>query len=94
MALTNKGTDGMGGGSPDAEIMSGALFFTGTSVPVKNLFDYLEGSSSPEVFLNNFPSVSRGRTVAVSGNGFSAAPHPSAASDLPVRRTTTMRTSR
>ena len=26
----------------DPEIMSGALCFTGTRVPVKNLFDYLE----------------------------------------------------
>ena len=32
--------------SRDPEIMSGALCFTGTRVPVKNLFDYLEGSSS------------------------------------------------
>jgi len=33
----------------DPEIMSGALRFAGTRVPVKNLFDYLEGSSSLEV---------------------------------------------
>ena len=32
--------------SHDPEIMSGALCFTGTRVPVQNLFDYLEGSSS------------------------------------------------
>jgi uncharacterized protein (DUF433 family) len=49
----------------DPEIMSGALCFTGTRVPVKNLFDYLEGSSSLEDFLDNFPSVSRVRAVAV-----------------------------
>ena len=30
------------------EIMSRALCFTGTRVPVKNLFDYLEGASSLE----------------------------------------------
>ena len=47
------------------EIMSGALCFTGTRVPVKNLFDYLEGSSSLEEFLEDFPSVSRARAVAV-----------------------------
>ncbi len=35
----------------DPDIMSGALCFTGTRVPVKNLFDYLEGSSSLEDFL-------------------------------------------
>ena len=48
----------------DPEIMSGALCFTGTRVPVKNLFDYLEGSSLLEDFLDDFPSVSRERAVA------------------------------
>jgi uncharacterized protein (DUF433 family) len=49
----------------DPEIMSGALCFAGTRVPVKTLFDYLEGSSSLEDFLEDFPSVSRERAVAV-----------------------------
>ncbi|MGL4460588.1 MAG: DUF433 domain-containing protein [Planctomycetia bacterium] len=49
----------------DPEIMSGALCFSGTRVPVKNLFDYLEGSSSLEEFLEDFPTVSRERAVAV-----------------------------
>lgn len=49
----------------DPEIMSGALCFAGTRVPVKNLFDYLEGSSSLEDFLDDFPSVTRDRAVAV-----------------------------
>ena len=49
----------------DPEIMSGALCFTATRVPVKNLFDYLEGSSSLEEFLEDFPSVSRVRAIAV-----------------------------
>ena len=51
--------------SRNAEIMSGALCFTGTRVPVKNLFDYLEGKSSLEEFLEDFPSVTRERAVAV-----------------------------
>ena len=51
--------------SRDPEIMSGALCFTGTRVPVKNLFDYLEGSSSIEDFLEDFPSISRETAVAV-----------------------------
>lgn len=51
--------------SRDPEVMSGTLCFTGTRVPVKNLFDYLEGSSSLEDFLGDFPSVSRKRAVAV-----------------------------
>ena len=41
--------------------MSGALCFSGTRVPVKNLFDYLEGVSSLEAFLDDFPTVSRER---------------------------------
>ena len=49
----------------DPDIMGGALCFTGTRVPVKNLFDYLEGSSSIEDFLEDFPSVSRTCAVAV-----------------------------
>ena len=51
--------------SRDPEIMSGALCFTGTRVPVKNLFDYLEGASSLEDFLEDFPSVHRDKAVAV-----------------------------
>ena len=51
--------------SRDPEIMSGALCFTGTRVPVKTLFDYLEGTSTLEEFLEDFPTVSRQRAVAV-----------------------------
>ena len=51
--------------SIDPEVMSGALCFAGTRVPVKNLFDYIEGSSTLEEFLEDFPSVSRKRAVAV-----------------------------
>jgi uncharacterized protein (DUF433 family) len=51
--------------SRNPEIMSGALCFTGTRVLVKNLFDYLEGASSLEEFLDDFPSISRERAIAV-----------------------------
>jgi uncharacterized protein (DUF433 family) len=51
--------------SRDPEVMSGALCFTGTRVPVKNLFDYFEGGSSLEEFLEDFPSVSRETAVVV-----------------------------
>jgi uncharacterized protein (DUF433 family) len=37
----------------------------GTRVPVKNLFDYLEGSSTLEDFLEDFPSISRATAVSV-----------------------------
>lgn len=49
----------------DPEVMSGPLCFAGTRVPIKNLFDYLEGSSSLDHFLQDFPSVSREHAVAV-----------------------------
>ena len=49
----------------DPEIMSGALCFSGTRVPVKNLFDCLEGSSSLEDFLEDFPSITPQRAAAV-----------------------------
>jgi uncharacterized protein (DUF433 family) len=51
--------------SRDPEIMSGALCFKGTRVLVQSLFDYLEGSSSLEDFLEDFPSVSREAAIAV-----------------------------
>jgi len=41
------------------EIQSGTPVFTGTRVPVKNLFDYLIGGDTIEEFLNDFPSVSK-----------------------------------
>ncbi|MBA3389215.1 MAG: DUF433 domain-containing protein [Actinomycetota bacterium] len=44
----------------DPEIVSGALVFTGTRVPVKNLNDYLmAGHYSLDAFLDEFPGVSR-----------------------------------
>jgi uncharacterized protein (DUF433 family) len=51
--------------SRDPEVMSGVLCFSGTRVPVQNLFDYLEGSSSIDDFLTDFPSVTRPAAVAV-----------------------------
>ena len=51
--------------SRDPEIMSGALCFAGTRVPVQNLFDYLEGRSSLEDFLEDFPSIRRDKAIAV-----------------------------
>jgi len=48
----------------DPEIMSGALVFVGTRVPLHNLFDYLEAGDSLEKFLASFPSVTRDQAVA------------------------------
>ena len=49
----------------DPERMSGAPCFHSTRVPVKNLFDYLEGGQSVETFLEDFPGVSREQADAV-----------------------------
>lgn len=49
----------------DSERMSGAPCFYGTRVPIKNLFDYLEGGQSIETFLEDFPGVSREQADAV-----------------------------
>jgi uncharacterized protein (DUF433 family) len=48
----------------DPEILGGTPVFVGTRVPVKNLFDYLEGGDSVDEFLNDFPSVTRDHAVA------------------------------
>ena len=49
----------------DPEIQSGAPVFAGTRVPIRNLFEYLEEGDSLDVFLDQFPSVSRALAVAV-----------------------------
>jgi len=49
----------------DPEKMSGTPVFTGTRVPIKNLFDYLEGGDSLEVFLDDFPTVSKEQAQGV-----------------------------
>lgn len=49
----------------DLEKLSGTPVFRGTRVPIKNLFDYLEASDSLEVFLEDFPTVSRNQAVGV-----------------------------
>lgn len=49
----------------DPDIQSGAAVFAGTRVPIQNLFDYLEEGDSLNVFLKQFPSVTRQQAVAV-----------------------------
>jgi uncharacterized protein (DUF433 family)/predicted nuclease of predicted toxin-antitoxin system len=49
--------------SPD--FLSGAPIFTGTRVPIQNLFDYLEGGEPLDEFLEDFPNVSREHAIAV-----------------------------
>jgi uncharacterized protein (DUF433 family) len=49
----------------DPEIHSGTPVFRGSRVPIKSLFDHLECGDSLQVFLDDFPSVSRELAVAV-----------------------------
>ena len=47
----------------DKEILGGQPVFTGTRVPVESLFDHLESGVSLDVFLDDFPSVTRQQAV-------------------------------
>jgi uncharacterized protein (DUF433 family) len=51
--------------SRDPEILGGTLVFRGTRVPVRSLFDYLEGGETLDEFLHQFPSVQRAQAVAL-----------------------------
>lgn len=48
----------------DPEIMSGTPVFRGPRVPIQSLFDWLE-TETLDVFLENFPSVSRQQAIEV-----------------------------
>jgi len=48
----------------DPQILGGTPVFVGTRVPVKILFDYLEAGDNLEVFLDEYPSVSREQAIA------------------------------
>ncbi len=47
------------------EVMSGAIVFARTRVPVQTLMDYLEEGGSLDEFLEDFPTVSREHAIAV-----------------------------
>lgn len=47
------------------EVMSGAVVFTGTRVPVQTLLDYLEEGDTLDHFLEDFPTVTREHALAV-----------------------------
>ena len=46
-------------------VMSGAVVFAGTRVPVQTLMDYLEEGASIREFLEDFPTVSREHAIGV-----------------------------
>ena len=47
------------------EILGGTPVFRGTRVPIRSLFDHLEGGDSIDDFLEGFPSVRREQVVAL-----------------------------
>lgn len=50
------------------KVLGGTPCFAGTRVPVKSLFDHLEGGYNVDYFLMQFPSVKRSQVVAVLEN--------------------------
>ncbi|SMH39861.1 DUF433 domain-containing protein [Mesorhizobium australicum] len=51
--------------SSDPEIVSGAVVFKGTRVPVAGLFEYLRAGDTLDEFLLDFPTVEREQVEAV-----------------------------
>ena len=51
--------------SSDPEIVSGAVVFKGTRVPVSAFFENIEGGMSIDDFIDNFPTVERRQVEAL-----------------------------
>ena len=51
--------------SSDPEIVSGAVVFKGTRVPVEAFFENVAGGMSIDEFLDNFPTVERHQVEAL-----------------------------
>ena len=49
----------------DPDILGGTPVFIGTRVPVRIIFEHLKAGDSLEVFLEDFPSVSRELAIQV-----------------------------
>ena len=47
------------------EILGNQPVFKGTRVPVESLFDYLESGETLDIFLENFPTVTKVQAMAV-----------------------------
>jgi len=51
--------------SSNPEVLSGVPVFQGTRVPVSTLMDYLESGDSIDLFLYDFPTVSRAQVISL-----------------------------
>ena len=55
--------------SVDTDILGGTPVFAGTRVPVQTLIDSLEAGDSIDLFLYDFPSVTRQQAIDSVGAG-------------------------
>ena len=46
------------------DILGGTMVFIGTRIPLRSLFDYLEGGETIDEFLRQCPSVKREQAIA------------------------------
>jgi uncharacterized protein (DUF433 family) len=60
----------------DPDILGGEPVFRGTRVPFKVLTDYLEGGSTLDEFLEQYPSVARELAIAAIEEGKSSTNQP------------------
>lgn len=58
----------------DPEILGGTPCFSGTRVPVRILFEYIEGGDTVETFLDQFPSVQREQAIQLLNDSQRPAP--------------------
>ena len=49
----------------DKEILGGQTVFKGTRVPVETLFDHLEAGISLNIFLEDFPTVTKDQAIGL-----------------------------
>jgi uncharacterized protein (DUF433 family) len=49
----------------DKNILSGTPVFYNTRVPIRAMFDYIEGGETLQEFLENFPTVSENLAISV-----------------------------
>ena len=65
MMATLKPLDATGVIARSPHILGGTPVFAGTRVPIKSLWDYLEGGDDLDQFLDDFPTVSRSQALQV-----------------------------
>jgi uncharacterized protein (DUF433 family) len=54
--------------SKNPKVLGGTPCFAGTRVPIKSLFDHLEGGYTIDYFLSEFPSVTREQVIGLIEN--------------------------